>query len=89
MNTNLAIAAAVSGLMLAGTMAMSSEAHAAKNGHCHGVNSCKGKGACGGKDHACAGKNECKGKGWLDIGKKECNKKVMEAAKANGMYFKK
>ena len=33
---------------------------------CHGGNSCKGKGECGGPDgRACAGTNSCKGKGWI------------------------
>lgn len=41
-------------------------------GECHGVNSCKGKGDCGGKGYACAGKNACKGKGWKKLAKKEC-----------------
>ena len=45
-------------------------------GECHGVNECKGKGACGGKEgHSCAGKNSCKGKGWLSMTKKECKDK--------------
>lgn len=44
-------------------------------GECHGINSCKGKGECGGSGHSCAGKNECKGKGWLSMTEKECNEK--------------
>lgn len=47
-------------------------------GECHGVNSCKGTGACGGKGNSCAGKNSCKGKGWLELTKKECNDKKGE-----------
>jgi len=44
-------------------------------GECHGVNSCQGQGACGGKGHSCAGKNSCKGKGWLKISKADCAEK--------------
>lgn len=53
--------------------AASSEA--GKKGECHGVNACKGKGACGGADgggHECAGSNACKGKGWLSLTEAEC-----------------
>jgi hypothetical protein len=44
-------------------------------GECHGMNSCKGTGACGGKGHSCAGLNECKGQGWLKMTKKACEEK--------------
>ncbi len=44
-------------------------------GECHGINSCKGTGACGGKGHSCAGKNSCKGKGWLKLSKADCTAK--------------
>lgn len=44
-------------------------------GECHGVNSCKGKGECGGKGHACAGQNSCKGKGWVKMSKDDCEAK--------------
>lgn len=44
-------------------------------GECHGINSCKGQGACGGKGTSCAGTNECKGKGWLETTKAECDAK--------------
>jgi hypothetical protein len=45
------------------------------SGECHGVNSCKGKGECGGKGHSCAGKNSCKGKGWIKATKAGCDEK--------------
>jgi hypothetical protein len=45
------------------------------NVECYGVNSCKGKGECGGKDHGCAGMNECKGKGWISLSPQECEEK--------------
>lgn len=41
-------------------------------GQCHGVNKCKGTGACQGKGHDCGGMNACKGKGWISATKKEC-----------------
>lgn len=44
-------------------------------GECSGINSCKGKGECGGKDHSCAGKNTCKGKGWVKTSEKDCKAK--------------
>lgn len=51
------------------------EGGGAKSGECHGINACKGQGACGGKGHGCAGKNECKGQGWLKMTKAECDEK--------------
>lgn len=49
---------------------------AAVKGECHGVNECKGQGACGsGDDHNCAGQNTCKGLGWLSLTKAECDAK--------------
>ena len=42
-------------------------------GQCHGINSCKGTGACGGKNHSCAGQNSCKGKGWLKMSEEQCS----------------
>lgn len=50
------------------------------SGECSGINSCKGKGACGGKDktgeaHSCAGKNACKGQGWVTATEKDCKAK--------------
>ncbi|MDG0815639.1 BufA2 family periplasmic bufferin-type metallophore [Bdellovibrio svalbardensis] len=73
--------AAISGLLAAGALSVSLQAHGADSqkpdaataeGECHGVNSCKGKGDCGGKGHGCAGKNSCKGKGWLRMTKEKC-----------------
>lgn len=45
---------------------------AAVMGECTGVNSCKGKGECGGSGHECAGKNACKGQGWMKMSEKDC-----------------
>jgi hypothetical protein len=50
-------------------------------GECHGVNSCKGTGDCGGKGHMCAGKNSCKGKGWKKMSKSDCMEKGGEFKK--------
>ncbi len=44
-------------------------------GECHGVNSCKGQGACGSKGSSCAGVNACKGQGWLPMTEAECKTK--------------
>ena len=76
----------ISGAALAGlALALSGVAHAedsaspsankAPTGECHGVNSCKGTGACASKSNSCAGKNSCKGMGWLKLTKKECAEK--------------
>ncbi len=77
----LLVAAALGGLMLAATSmnvayaeSGSADSGAAK-GECHGVNSCKGTGACGGQGHGCAGKNACKGQGWIKATKAECDAK--------------
>ncbi len=45
-----------------------------QKGECHGINTCKGKGHCGGGDQKCAGRNECKGKGWLKKTEQDCKK---------------
>jgi len=73
---------------LAGLMAVATAAKAADDtttapapsgdmmkGECHGVNACKGQGACGGEGHSCAGKNACKGQGWLEMTKADCDAK--------------
>lgn len=75
-----AIATAVAGLLaataLADDKAPKKEAkEASPKVSCTGVNSCKGKGECGGQGHACAGSNECKGKGWISLTEKECKAK--------------
>ena len=87
---NLVLAAtALAGLALTGcsTMANDSAGQASETVMCHGVNSCKGHGQCGGKVDACsgkngcestlscAGKNSCKGKGLLKMSKKDCKSK--------------
>ncbi|MGE4107332.1 MAG: hypothetical protein AB7F66_08975 [Bacteriovoracia bacterium] len=70
------ISAAVAGLVSLATTApvFAADDNAEAKGHCVGANSCKGKGACGGKGHECAGKNSCKGKGFLELTKADCDK---------------
>ena len=71
--------AAMMGLLL-GSVAVHAEGTTSKttkpaSGECHGINSCKGEGACAGKSNSCKGKNSCKGEGWVKMSKKECKKK--------------
>ncbi|MFT4571860.1 MAG: putative membrane protein [Hyphomicrobiaceae bacterium] len=84
MNKKMLLAsAALGGFVLAATVATPSWAEEAATGgdngaamgECHGVNSCKGTGDCGGKGHSCAGKNECKGNGWIKASKADCETK--------------
>ncbi len=42
-------------------------------GMCHGANTCRGQGACGGKGSSCAGRNACKGQGWVKLTRSECD----------------
>lgn len=69
--TGVMAGAIISGGLFAGCMTGGHD----QKGECHGVNACKGSGACGGKGHSCAGKNACKGKGWVKKTKKECEAK--------------
>lgn len=70
---SLLIGAALTG-MIAGISGCTSNSSntTEKLGQCHGINSCKGTGACGGKNHSCAGQNSCKGKGWLKKTEGDC-----------------
>jgi hypothetical protein len=80
-NKSLMMTAALGGLMLAATITTASAeegtaaAGAGKTGECHGVNSCKGTGACHGAGNTCAGKNACKGQGWIKATKTDCEAK--------------
>ena len=58
-----AIAAAAATLFLAGAT-MSTSTYAADEGHCIGVNACKGQSACKGGQSPGKGANACKGQGW-------------------------
>jgi uncharacterized membrane protein len=73
---NLFVGAAIAGILSASGAGMLNAKPAEAKGECHGVNACKGKGACGGKEgHSCAGQNSCKGKGWLSLTEKDCKTK--------------
>ena len=75
MNTKTTlIGAALLGLVATGCSSTSGGG-AKVLGECHGINSCKGSGDCGGKGHGCAGKNSCKGNGWKKLSKSECKEK--------------
>jgi len=67
------LASAAAGLLVAAGTLVPSTARA-EDVECHGVNSCKGTGACGGKGHSCAGQNACKGQGWVKMDKEQCVK---------------
>jgi hypothetical protein len=74
--------AALGGLMLAATISTASAEEKAagtasgeKMGECHGINACKGTGACHGAGNTCAGTNACKGKGWIKATKADCEAK--------------
>jgi hypothetical protein len=83
---NALLLGAFSGLvLLGGCSAMAAKtAEAPEQVMCHGVNTCKGQGACAGKVDACSGKNACnaevtcaghnacKGKGLIKLSKKDC-----------------
>ena len=75
----LFVSAALTGLLLAtGCASQKGNTESSSSvamGECHGVNSCKGTGDCGGKGYSCAGKNACKGKGWLKMSKADCTEK--------------
>ncbi len=83
----LLFSAAVAGLVFsAGAMAAGKKgashkkadakpAVVAATGECSGINTCKGKGECGGAGHECAGHNECKGKGWVKATEADCKAK--------------
>jgi hypothetical protein len=47
----------------------------AVEGHCSGINSCKGTSACHSEKNQCGGMNSCKGQGWLKTSEKECSDK--------------
>ncbi len=39
---------------------------------CHGVNECRGRGACATANNQCAGQNACRGQGVLDLSREAC-----------------
>lgn len=76
-NKSLIMAAAIAGMSIAANAEdkKTTEWPKDKPGQCHGVNSCKGQGACHSKTNSCAGSNSCKGQGWMKMTKKECDEK--------------
>jgi uncharacterized membrane protein len=68
------LASAAAGLLVAAATFVAPTAALAEDVECHGVNTCKGTGACGGKGHSCAGQNTCKGQGWVKLDKDACLK---------------
>jgi len=73
-STGALVAAMAAGLFTTG-VAVTTQAADTDKVQCHGINACKGKGACHTKEHACGGKNSCKGKGWLLTTEKDCKAK--------------
>lgn len=75
MNKSVFVAAALAGLVMTACSSTQKSAGSGDvaSGECHGVNSCKGKGECGGAGHSCAGKNSCKGQGWVKLSKSDCD----------------
>ncbi len=67
-----ASAVAVSGCLTGGSENTESSP-SADMGECHGVNSCKGQSACGGKGHSCAGKNADQAEGVHKMTKTDCD----------------
>lgn len=71
----LLVAAALAGILVGASSCANKSVSPETVGECHGINSCKGTGACGGDGHVCAGQNACKGKGWLKLTKGKCDAK--------------
>jgi len=76
--SGIALASAAATLLLAGcsspggSTGVAPAAAKTANVKCSGINSCKGKGACGSATNSCAGQNSCKGKGWVKASKSDC-----------------
>lgn len=73
--STLLYSAAIAGLVLAASCSLAEEEGEIVEGECHGINACKAKGACAGKEHRCAGLNACKGQGWLKSTREDCDQK--------------
>ncbi|PIU01027.1 MAG: hypothetical protein COT74_00540 [Bdellovibrionales bacterium CG10_big_fil_rev_8_21_14_0_10_45_34] len=75
-NKTLLVAAALAGLVAtSGCSSTQKNQGEVAMGECHGINSCKAQGECGGAGHSCAGKNSCKGQGWVKLSKSDCSQK--------------
>jgi len=69
--TGIALATAAAA-MFAGAPVSASAGDTAE-GHCIGVNACKGKSSCATADNKCKGHNACKGKGFVVVDKPTCD----------------
>lgn len=81
-NNKVLLSAAISGIMLASATGISAQHSGSEETKvkCHGVNDCRGQGACegvhdDGRKYTCAGGNECRGKGYIKTTKAECDEK--------------
>ncbi len=71
--SGVALASAAAALLLTGmTATVATAGEQVAEVKCSGINSCKGKSACGTATTACAGQNSCKGQGWLKTSAKDC-----------------
>ncbi len=68
------LAASIAGLMTMAISTAATNAQAADNVPCYGVNACKGTGDCGGQGYSCAGKNACKGQGFVQVPADVCTR---------------
>ena len=69
--TGIALATAAAA-MFAGAPVTASAGDSTQ-GHCVGVNACKGKSSCATADNKCKGHNACKGKGFVVVDKATCD----------------
>ncbi|MBK7844177.1 MAG: hypothetical protein IPJ71_10850 [Bdellovibrionales bacterium] len=79
MKNNHLLNAALSGIIAAGSLGLSSlalaEGVSTDKGHCVGANACKGKSGCAQEgQNSCKGHNGCKGKGFVEKTRAECEK---------------
>lgn len=70
--TSAAAIFAMSGCTTTGGSGAAETQTASAEGHCSGVNACKGHGACKTASNACAGQNACKGTGFVALDEKTC-----------------
>jgi hypothetical protein len=72
---SIALASSAAALFLLGGCAnqqANSTTTASAEGHCTGVNACKGHSDCKTATNECAGKNACKGQGFVTLVKPVC-----------------
>lgn len=71
--TGMALAAAAATLFATTPVTATAGSSDATQGHCMGVNACKGKSSCATASNQCKGHNACKGKGFVVVDKKTCD----------------